>query len=101
MSTLTEIQTQIAELQKQAQDIINLERKAVIDDIKAKLTAYNISLEELERKGKAVKSAPRSPSPIKYRKSENEYWVGRGPKPQWVKAIESAGESVELYRIPE
>ena len=101
MSTLTEIQTQIAELQKKAQDIINLERKAVIDDIKAKMTAYNISLEELEKKGKAVKSAPRSPSPIKYRKSETEYWVGRGPKPQWVKAIESAGESIELYRLAE
>ncbi len=101
MSTLTEIQTQIAELQKKAQDIINLERKAVIDDIKAKMTAYNISLEELEKKGKAVKSAPRSPSPIKYRKSETEYWVGRGPKPQWVKAIESAGENIELYRLAE
>jgi DNA-binding protein H-NS len=101
MSTLTEIQAQIAELQKQAQDIINLERKAVLDDIKAKLVAYNISVEELERKGKAVKSAPRSPSPIKYKKSETEYWVGRGPKPQWVKAIESAGENIEIYRVSE
>jgi DNA-binding protein H-NS len=101
MSTLTEIQAQIAELQKQAQEIINVERRAVIDDIKAKLTAYSISLEELERKGKAVKAAPRSPSPIKYKKSETEYWVGRGPKPQWVKAIESEGENIESYRVTE
>ncbi len=101
MSTLTEIQAQIAELQKQAQEIINVERKAVIDDIKAKMVAYDITVEELERKGRAVKSAPRSPSPIKYRKSENEYWVGRGPKPQWVKSIESEGENIELYRVPE
>jgi DNA-binding protein H-NS len=101
MSTLTEIQTKIAELQKQAEEIISTERKAVIDDIKAKLVAYNITVEELERKGKAVKSASRIPSPIKFRKSETEYWVGRGPKPQWVKAIESAGENIELYRVPE
>ncbi len=101
MSTLTELQAQIADLQKQAQDIINLERKAVIDDIKAKLVAYNISIEELERKGKVVKAAPRSPSPIKYKKSETEYWVGRGPKPQWVKGIESDGENIEIYRVQE
>jgi DNA-binding protein H-NS len=101
MSTLTEIQAQIAELQKQAQEIINVERKAVIDDIKAKLVAYNITVEELERKGKTVKSTLKSPTPIKYRKSETEYWVGRGPKPQWVKAVESAGENIELYRVPE
>ncbi len=101
MSTLTQIQTQIAELQKQAQEIINVERRAVIDDIKVKMITYNISSEELERKGKAVKAGQRTPSPIKYRKSETEYWVGRGPKPQWVKAIESDGESVELYRVPE
>ncbi len=101
MSTLTEIQTQIAELQKQAQEIINVERRAVIDDIKVKMTTYNISAEELEKKGKAVKAGQRTPSPIKYRKSETEYWVGRGPKPQWVKAIESEGENIELYRLPE
>jgi DNA-binding protein H-NS len=101
MSTLTEIQAQIADLQKQAQDIINIERKAVVEDIKAKMTAYNITVEELERKGKVVKSGPRSPSPIKYKKSETEYWVGRGPKPQWVKAIESAGENIEMYRVQE
>jgi DNA-binding protein H-NS len=101
MSTLTELQAQIADLQKQAQEIISVERKAIIDDIKAKMVAYNISIEELERRSKTVRSAPRSPSPIKYKKSENEYWVGRGPKPQWVKGIESAGENIELYRVQE
>lgn len=101
MSTLTEIQAQIADLQKQAQEIINIERKAVLEDIKAKMAAYSITMEELERKGKAVKSAPRSPSPIKYKKSETEYWVGRGPKPQWVKGIESNGENIEIYRVQE
>ncbi|MGB7509980.1 MAG: H-NS histone family protein [Pelodictyon phaeoclathratiforme] len=101
MSTLTEIQAQIADLQKQAQEIINIERKAILEDIKAKMSAYNITMEELERKGKAVKSAPRSPSPIKYKKSETEYWVGRGPKPQWVKGIESNGENIEMYRVQE
>ncbi|EAT59873.1 H-NS histone family protein [Chlorobium ferrooxidans] len=101
MSKVAELNAKIAQLEKERNEIINAERKSVIDDIRAKLVTYNISLDELGRKGKAVKSATKTPSPIKYRKSEHEYWVGRGPKPQWVKAIEAAGESIELYRIPE
>jgi len=53
----------------------------------------------LQRKGRSGKPLLKVPSPIKYRKSESEYWVGRGPKPQWVKAIEREGENIELYRV--
>lgn len=98
MSTLAEIQTQIAELQKKEKEIISAERKAVIEDIKAKLIAYNITVQELEKKEKTVRT--KGTTPIKYRKSDSEYWVGRGPKPQWVKVIESNGENIELYRVP-
>lgn len=101
MTELSEIQAQIAALQKQEQEIINTERKSVIDDIKTKMVAYSITTEELERKVRSGKPAQRTPSTIKYRKSESEYWVGRGPKPQWVKAIESEGENIELYRVPQ
>ncbi|NTW70376.1 MAG: H-NS histone family protein [Chlorobiaceae bacterium] len=100
MSKINELNEKIAQLEKERDQIISVERNAVIGDIKAKMVAYNISVDELERKGKVAKAA-KTPSPIKYRKSEHEYWVGRGPKPQWVKAIEAAGENVELYRISE
>jgi len=100
MSKVAELNAKIAQLEKERDEIVSIERNAVIADIKSKMVAYNITVDELERKGKVAK-AVKSPSPIKYRKSEHEYWVGRGPKPQWVKAIEAAGENVELYRIPE
>ncbi len=101
MTELAEIQAQIATLQKQEQELIYRERRAVVDDIKAQMVAYSITTEELERKVRSGKPAPKTPSPIKYRKSESEYWVGRGPKPQWVKAIEREGETIERYKVPQ
>ncbi len=95
---LSEIKSQIAELQKAADDIIKNERIAVIKEIKAKLENFNISIEELQQKTKPASS--KSPAVIKYRKSEHEYWVGRGPKPGWVKDVEKNGESIEQYRVP-
>ncbi len=99
MSNLAEIKAQIANLQREADDIIRKERIAVIQEIKEKLENFNISLEELGRKIKVSKSGPRSAAVIKYKKSEHEYWVGRGPKPGWVKDVEKNGESIEQYRV--
>jgi DNA-binding protein H-NS len=41
----------------------------------------------------------KSAAVIKYRKDEHNYWVGRGPKPKWVKEVEERGESIEQYRV--
>ena len=99
---LSELKSKIAELQKEADDIVKNERLAIIKEIKDKIDNYNITVEELQRKGKSAKSASiKSPSVIKYKKSENEYWVGRGPKPGWVKDVEKNGESIEQYRVTE
>ena len=96
-SKLSELKSQIAQLQKAADEIIKSDRIAVIKDIQEKLNAYNITIEELQRKTKPAVS--RSASVIKYRKNEHEYWVGRGAKPGWVKDVESQGESIEQYRV--
>lgn len=95
---LSELNAQIAQLQKEEAEIIKGERNAVIKDIKDKLNTYNITVEELQRKPKLAKT--KRLSVIKYRKDEHNYWVGRGPKPMWVKEIEKNGESLELYRVP-
>jgi DNA-binding protein H-NS len=95
---LSELKAQIAQLQREEAEIIKNERIAIIKEIKDKLEAYNITIEELQRKGKPASA--KTPSVIKYRKDEHNFWVGRGPKPQWVKAVEANGESVEQYRVP-
>ena len=99
---LSEIKSRIAELQREADDIIRNERLAIIKEIKDKIENFNITVEELQRKGKTVKSpSAKSPSVIKFRKSDTEYWVVRGPKPGWVKNVEKSGESIEQYRVQE
>ena len=98
---LSELKSKIAQLQKEADDIIKNERFTIIKEIKDKLDAYNITVEELQRKGKTAKSGVKSPAVIKFRKNEHEYWVGRGPKPGWVKDVEKRGESIEQYRVQE
>ncbi|MCX6179525.1 MAG: H-NS histone family protein [Chlorobiales bacterium] len=98
---LAEIKSQLSELQKEADEIIRNERITIIKDIQDKISNYNITIDELQRKGKIAKTAStKSPAVIKYKKSEHEYWVGRGPKPGWVKDVENSGESIEQYRVP-
>ena len=101
MTKLKEIKAQIAELQREADEIFKLDKQAAIDDITSKMFAYNISIPELLKKSKAAKSSSKTSSPIKYRKSEYEYWGGRGPKPKWVKEVEEKGENLEVYRVQE
>ena len=101
MLRLSQIKAQISELQQEAEKIINNDRQAAIKDIKDKLIAYNISMEELKEYKRKVKLTSAIPTPVKYRKSEHESWAGRGPKPKWVKEIEKNGENLELYRVPE
>lgn len=99
MQSVAEIKAQIAELQKQADDIIGNERKAVIRDIKQKMADYNISLDDLQSRAISAKSPKEKKVPVvKYRK-ESFTWSGRGPKPQWIKNAESKGESLEIYRV--
>jgi DNA-binding protein H-NS len=101
MPTLAEIRSQIAELEKQAQSIVVTEKRTVIAEIKKLMNEYDLTAEDLEKTVRAPKApkAPKTPSVIKYRKSDSETWVGRGPKPQWVKAAEEAGENIEQYRV--
>ena len=94
---LSELQSQIAKLQQQADEIIKNERIAVIRDIQVKLNTYNITIDELHIKAKSAKT--KSPSIIKYRKDAYLVLSGRGPKPQWVKTVEAKGETIEQYRV--
>jgi len=94
---LSELKAQIAQLQQEADEIIRNERIDVIKDIHDKMNTYNITVDELHRITKPV--ASKSLSVIKYRKDAYLVWVGRGPKPQWVKTLEANGESLEQYRV--
>lgn len=81
MDELEQIQQQIAELKKKAEEIAYDRKQAVIDDIKAKIKAYAITAKEL---GYADKGAAKTSTvAVKYR-SGDQTWTGRGKQPKWV-----------------
>lgn len=104
MSTLKEIQAKIAELEKQANELINQEKAGVIADIKAKIDTYKLTAVDLGLNVTqvAVKAVVNKPAPKYRHPSTNETWHGgRGAKPNWVKAFIADGGDIETCRIPE
>ena len=99
MMRLKEIKAQIAELQREVDEVFKNDKQGAIADIISKMYAYNISIDELQKREKTTKSSSKTSTPVKYRKSEYEIWGGRGPKPKWVKEIEEKGENLEVYRV--
>jgi DNA-binding protein H-NS len=109
MSSLEEIQAQIAELTRQAEEIRNQQKSNVIAEIREKIALYRITARDLrldipsepdeERQGSGKGRGKAAP---KYRDENGNTWAGgRGKKPQWVLNILSSGGNIEDYRITE
>ena len=102
---LAEINAKIAELQREAQELVQAEKATLIEDMKKNIADYGITAAELgfgSAKGKAASkgSAPKTKAPVMYKNAEGKTWSGgRGPRPKWVKELEAAGEDIEKYRI--
>ena len=115
MGNLIDIQSQIEKLQKQANEIKVREFDRTVQDILAKMTAFGITLKDLQpRKGAARKSgtsaagnpAPRSKNknagavvPAKYRGPNGETWTGRGLMPRWLAALVAQGRARDEFAI--
>ena len=95
--TLAELQKEIEALQAKAALIIEAEKAGVIEELKAKISQYGISAQELGFKAsEAVKTAKSSgagaskaPSIPMYRNPSNgETWHGgKGARPKWIQTI--------------
>jgi len=103
MTSLTEIQSQIAKLQKQAEEIKLQEFQAAVEDIKAKMAAYGITVADLQagksRARKASGGKTSTPVAIKYRGPNGEAWSGRGLMPRWLSAQVAQGKSKESFAV--
>ncbi|MEN9842425.1 MAG: hypothetical protein RLZZ612_254 [Pseudomonadota bacterium] len=101
MRTYAEIQAQISALQVEAEAARKAELAHIIDEIKAKMAAHQITVEDLgkSQKAKRVGKAKSDPT-AKYKGPNGELWAGGlGRKPQWVHDLLAAGQSLEDYRI--
>lgn len=106
MSSLIEIQNQIALLQKQAEEIKAQEFSKTVQEILAKMEAFGITVADLD----GSKSRPRktatttagkstNPAPAKFRGPNGETWSGRGLMPRWLAALVAQGNTKESFAI--
>ena len=113
---MTEIQSQIKKLEKQAAEIKAKEFEKTVQEIRAKMQAFGITLKDLQSakgrrgkvKAKAEDSAKRvgarvkkSPSTVaaKYRGPSGEAWSGRGLTPRWLTALVAQGRKKEDFAV--
>jgi DNA-binding protein H-NS len=123
MATYVELKEKAEDLMRQAEAARKTEIGAAIAEIKAKMAAYGITLDDLGGKAKAARGRKpkggkvaakaakpakataktakvRKPVAVKYRNSEtNETWTGRGKPPTWLKAQEAAGRKREEFLV--
>lgn len=101
MRSYAEIQAQINALQAEAEIARKAELTNVIEEIKAKMAAHNITADDLGKTPKIKKvSKPKSTAPAKYKGPNGELWAGGlGRKPQWVRDLLAANKNIEDYRI--
>ena len=85
--TLSEINAQIAELQKQAEQIKKAELDSVIMEIKKKIAEYGITARDLGFDNNKTRKSEVAP---KYAKN-GKTWTGRGKKPLFIQEHLASG----------
>ena len=98
MDELQKIQAQIAELQQQAERLAAQKKAEVLEDVKAKIKAYGLTLKDLGLSDKS--GAPRNfpPVAIKYRHGDLT-WTGRGRQPKFIVDYINNGGSLDELAV--
>lgn len=119
MSNLIDIQAQIEKLQKQERDIKAREFDKTVQEIRAKMQAFGITMKDLQapkgrgkakakvaktgaatqRAGAAAKKKSAATVAAKYRGPNGETWSGRGLTPRWLAALLAQGRKKEDFEI--
>jgi DNA-binding protein H-NS len=109
--TFHQIQRQIETLQREAEKVKRQEVEGVIARIKEAISLYDLSASDLGLAGGA--SAPRTaktaktagaarkkhPAIAKFRNEAGETWVGRGPRPLWLRHAIAAGKQLQDFAV--
>lgn len=93
MASYKDIQAQIAELQQQAVAQRESELSGAIQQIRALMQEYGITVDDLQSSRR--KAAAKTPAAIQFRHPETgETWSGRGRMPRWM-----SGNDKEQFRV--
>jgi DNA-binding protein H-NS len=117
--TLSEIQSEISRLKKEADKIRSAEVKEVVSRIRKAIAHYGLTAQDLfgkaaaagaagkgagrkrgaaAKKGKGGAAAKaKGPAVVRYRDENGNTWVGRGKRPQWLRDALTAGRKLEEF----
>ena len=81
--------------------VADREKRVALEAAERVAAEHGFSLSELTGVAGSKASKIKTKSPAKYRNPANgdETWSGRGRKPRWILAAESAGKSISEYLI--
>ncbi|MDP1534285.1 MAG: H-NS histone family protein [Rubrivivax sp.] len=101
MTSLNELLSQKAALERQILDVQREERAAAIAQVKALMADHGLSLSDL---GTRAMTAPRRAAggkvPAKFRDPvTGNSWSGRGLQPNWLKAALAAGRKLSDFAV--
>ena len=74
-------------------------KAAVLEEMKGKLSALGLSLNDVVPSKRSRKS--KTSVPVKYRSPDGETWSGRGHAPLWLRQLELQGHNREDYKVSE
>jgi DNA-binding protein H-NS len=85
--------------EKKSQSKLAEAKTAVLEEMKGKLSALGLTLNDVvpSRRPRKSKTAVR----VKYRSPDGETWSGRGHAPLWLRQLELQGHSREEYAVSE
>lgn len=98
MQTYAQLQSQIEQLQAEAEKIRKDNMNTAIEQIRALMKEHGVSLDDLNNASTIERQA--RVSPAKYRDPDSgDTWSGRGKQPAWFKKRIDAGERKESLLI--
>jgi DNA-binding protein H-NS len=103
--TYQQIQKQIEQLQRQAEDLRSSEVKGVVDRIKVAIAHYGLTAAQLGLGTSKTVAQPKrigksaGKSTASFSDGNGNTWSGRGPRPLWLRDALGAGRSIEEFRV--
>lgn len=99
--SLAQLQKQIAALQAQAAKIKQDEVAGVIARIKDAVKSYGLTAKDIfgARASGAGGTKSKSGAKVAYSDGKGNTWVGRGPRPQWLREALAAGKQLSDFAV--
>ena len=104
MSSLQELLSQRAEIEKKIADVQREERGNAIAKVRAMMAEFGLTAADISGKVSAVRASgaakPTGKVAAKYRNAATgDEWTGRGLQPKWVQAAVASGKKLEDFAI--